>query len=72
MSERITTKDLLRLVAQRTNRETAITEEIMNATLEEIYEALKRGESSPCATSARSLCGSSGSCGYSSSAHRNG
>lgn len=45
MSERITTKDLVRLVSQRTGRDAAITEEIVDATLEEIYEALKRGES---------------------------
>ncbi len=45
MAERITKKDLVDLVAQRTNKETAITEEIVDATLEEIYEALKRGES---------------------------
>ena len=45
MSERITTKDLVRLVSQRTNQDVAITEEIVDATLEEIYEALKRGES---------------------------
>lgn len=45
MSERVTTKDLIRLVSERTNREAAITGEIVEATLEEIYEALKRGES---------------------------
>lgn len=45
MSDRIIKKDLIRLVAQRTNRETATAEEMVNATLEEIYEALKRGES---------------------------
>lgn len=45
MSERITTKDLIRLVSERTSKETAITEEIVDAMLEEIYEALKRGES---------------------------
>lgn len=45
MSERITRKDLIRLVSERTNRETAIAEEMVDATLEEIYEALKRGES---------------------------
>lgn len=45
MAERITKKDLVDLVSERTNKETAITEEIVDATLEEIYEALKRGES---------------------------
>jgi len=45
MAERITKKDLIRLVSERTNTETAITEEIVDATLEEIYEAMKRGES---------------------------
>ncbi len=45
MSERITTKDLIRLVSERTNQDVTITEEIVDATLEEIYEALKRGES---------------------------
>jgi len=45
VAERITTKDLIRLVAEKTNTEVAATEEIVNATLEEIYEALKRGES---------------------------
>ncbi len=45
MVERIAKKDLIDLVAQRTSRETPIVEEIVDATLEEIYEALKRGES---------------------------
>lgn len=45
MSERITTKDLIRLVSERTNHDAAVTGEIVDATLEEIYEALKRGES---------------------------
>ncbi len=45
MSERIATKDLIRLVAERTDRDAAVTGEIVDATLEEIYEALKRGES---------------------------
>jgi len=45
MSERITTKDLIHLVSERTNRDAAVTSEIVDATLEEIYEALKRGES---------------------------
>jgi len=45
MAERITKKDLVDLVSERTSKETAITEEIVDATLEEIYEALKRGES---------------------------
>ena len=45
MAERITKKDLIDLVSERTNKEAAITEEIVDATLEEIYEALKRGES---------------------------
>ncbi len=45
MTERITKKDLVDLVSQRTNKEPATIEEIVDATLEEIYEALKRGES---------------------------
>ncbi|MHB8646853.1 MAG: HU family DNA-binding protein [Thermomicrobiales bacterium] len=45
MAERVAKKDLVRLVSQRTNRETETVEEIVDATLEEIYEALKRGES---------------------------
>ncbi|MDQ6906104.1 MAG: HU family DNA-binding protein [Chloroflexota bacterium] len=45
MAERIAKKDLVELVSQRINRETMIVEEIVDATLEEIYEALKRGES---------------------------
>ena len=45
MVERIAKKDLIDLVALRTSRETTIVEEIVDATLEEIYEALKRGES---------------------------
>jgi DNA-binding protein HU-beta len=44
MADRITKNDLVQLVAQRTNRETAIAAEMVDATLEEIYEALKRGE----------------------------
>ncbi|MDQ2785491.1 MAG: HU family DNA-binding protein [Chloroflexota bacterium] len=45
MVERIAKKDLIDLVVQRTSQEATIVEEIVDATLEEIYEALKRGES---------------------------
>ena len=44
MTDRISKKELIELVAQRTNREITIAEEMVEATLEEIYEAMKRGE----------------------------
>lgn len=45
MRERIEKKDLIRLVARRTGRDPALAEEILEATLQEIYEALKGGRS---------------------------
>jgi DNA-binding protein HU-beta len=45
MAQRIELKDVVRLVARRTDRDAATVEEIVDATLEEIYEAFKRGES---------------------------
>ena len=45
MAERIEKPKLLALVAQRTNRDPALVEEIVDGWIEEIYEALKRGES---------------------------
>lgn len=45
MAGRIEKPELIGLVAQRTARAPALVEEIVEATLEEIYAALKRGES---------------------------
>lgn len=45
MPGRIDKSGLVRLVAQRTHLERALVEQILDATLEEIYEALSRGES---------------------------
>ena len=45
MAERIEKPELVTLVAQRTNREPALVEEIVDGLLEEIFAALKRGES---------------------------
>ena len=45
MTQRIEKPTLVTLVAHRTSRDTALVEEIIDATLEEIYAALKRGES---------------------------
>jgi DNA-binding protein HU-beta len=45
MTQRIEKPTLVTLVANRTSRDTALVEEIIEATLEEIYAALKRGES---------------------------
>lgn len=45
MTERIEKKDLVRLVAMRVNRDEETVGAIVEGTLEEIYEALKRGES---------------------------
>ncbi|MBK1987654.1 HU family DNA-binding protein [Sphaerospermopsis aphanizomenoides BCCUSP55] len=38
-------KELIRRVGQRINKETGTVEEIIDATIEEIYESLKQGES---------------------------
>lgn len=45
MSDRIEKSAIVRLVAQRTRQEPAVVEEILDAILEELYAALKRGES---------------------------
>lgn len=45
MSDHIEKADIVRLVAQRTQHESALVEEIFDAALEEIYAALKRGKS---------------------------
>jgi len=45
MSDRIEKEDIVRVVAQRTGHENALVNEIFDAALEEIYAALKRGES---------------------------
>jgi DNA-binding protein HU-beta len=45
MSDRIEKPDVVRLVVQRTSRQPALVEEILDAALEEIYAAFKRGES---------------------------
>jgi DNA-binding protein HU-beta len=45
MSDRIDKSAIVRLVAQRTRREPEVVEEILDAALEELYAALKRGES---------------------------
>ncbi len=45
MSDRIDKKELLKRIAQRTDQSVATIEPILDATLEAIYEALKRGES---------------------------
>jgi DNA-binding protein HU-beta len=45
MPDRIDKPDVVRLVAQRTGREHAFVEEVLDAALEEIYVAFKRGES---------------------------
>ena len=45
MSDRIEKADIVRVVAQRTSHENALVGEIVDAALEEIYAALKRGES---------------------------
>ncbi len=42
---RLEKADIVRLVAQRTGAESGLVAEILDATLEEIYEAIKRGES---------------------------
>jgi DNA-binding protein HU-beta len=45
MPDRIDKSAVVRLVMQRTGREQALVEEILDAALEEMYVALKRGES---------------------------
>lgn len=42
---RLEKADIVRLVARRTTHESRHVAEILDATLEEIYEAIKRGES---------------------------
>ncbi len=44
MSNRINKKELVRRVSERVGQDIAIVEEMVDATLEEIYEALKQGE----------------------------
>ncbi len=44
MDGRVDKKELVNLVALRVNRDAETVGEIVDATLEEIYEALKRGE----------------------------
>ena len=44
MSDRIERDDLLRLVAQRTGQDGEVVDGIVYAFLEEIYQALKRGQ----------------------------
>lgn len=45
MAERMEKKTLMRVVAHRTGANEALVEQVVEATLETIYEALKRGES---------------------------
>jgi DNA-binding protein HU-beta len=45
MPDRIEKPAVVRLVAQRTGREPELVEEILDAALEEIYGALRRGQS---------------------------
>ncbi len=45
MRGRVDKKELVRLVSQRVQRDVDTVEEILDAMLEEVYEALKRGES---------------------------
>lgn len=44
MSNRINKKELVRRVSERVGQDIAIVEEMVDAILEEIYEALKQGE----------------------------
>jgi DNA-binding protein HU-beta len=44
MSERIDKKELVNRVSQQISRDTDTVSEVVEATLEEIYEALKRGK----------------------------
>lgn len=41
----INKQELIRRVGERVNRDEKVIEEILNATLEEIYQSLKQGES---------------------------
>ncbi len=45
MGDRIDKPELVRRVAERTGQQTALVEDLLEATLEEIYAAFKRGES---------------------------
>jgi DNA-binding protein HU-beta len=45
MRDRVEKRDLVRLVSQRIPWDENTIEEILDATLEEVYQALKRGES---------------------------
>jgi DNA-binding protein HU-beta len=45
MPDRIERPELVRRVVQRTSREHAMVEELLDAVLEELYTAFKRGES---------------------------
>jgi DNA-binding protein HU-beta len=45
MGERVEKQDLVRLVSQQVQRDEELVEQILDAVLEEIYQALKRGES---------------------------
>ena len=45
MSDRIDKKALIAFVAERVGKDDEIVEQVVEATLEEIYEALKRGQS---------------------------
>lgn len=45
MAERMEKKTLMSVVAHRTGANEALVEQVVKATLETIYEALKRGES---------------------------
>lgn len=45
MGDRIDRGELVRRVCERTEKDAALVGEIVDATLEEIYEALKHGES---------------------------
>jgi DNA-binding protein HU-beta len=45
MRGRVEKTELVRLVSQRVQRDVDTVEEILDATLEEIYQAIKRGES---------------------------
>ncbi len=45
MGDRIDKKELVSLVSQRVHRKVGVVEKIVDTFLDEIYEALKRGES---------------------------